>query len=190
MELLKSYLQKISPVTDQEWVSFSSQVTSAQYQKNDFFCQVGQGPDTFGFIDQGLFKLSYIKEDGKEAIKLFSSAGHFIGPYANFLKNTKSNIQIQALTESTVFKFNSTLMVKLSQESKNWETCRRVLAEMHYVLKEDREYQFMILDAAARYEKFLEEYKEYIHLIPDYHIANYLNVSASYLSTLRKSRKS
>ena len=54
-----------------------------------------------------------------------------------------------------------------------------------YSLKEKRELEMSLLQADERYAIFRNEFKGVEQLIPQYHIASYLGISATQLSRIR-----
>jgi len=77
-------------------------------------------------------------------------------------------------------------MVKLFKSSAHWEKIGRRITESLYLEKEEREYQFLCLDAVSRYQSFLKEFKNEVNKIPDYMVASYLGITPVYLSKLKR----
>jgi CRP-like cAMP-binding protein len=51
--------------------------------------------------------------------------------------------------------------------------------------KEKKELEIVLLDASQRYKIFQQEFPTLEQLIPQYHIASYLGISATQLSRIR-----
>jgi CRP-like cAMP-binding protein len=58
------------------------------------------------------------------------------------------------------------------------------MAQDYFIKKDQREYEFLLLDATQRYQNFLCDYKNLKERIPQYHIAAYLGISPVSLSRL------
>jgi len=65
------------------------------------------------------------------------------------------------------------------------ERMARIVAERFFVTKEKREIELATLEAKDRYLIFQEEHPGLEQLIPQYHIASFLGVSATQLSRIR-----
>jgi CRP-like cAMP-binding protein len=67
----------------------------------------------------------------------------------------------------------------------DWERFARCHAEWLFVLKEQREIELVLLDAAQRYQLFRQQYPSLEQKIAQYHIARYLGVTPTQLSRIR-----
>jgi len=66
----------------------------------------------------------------------------------------------------------------------------RILAEQHFILKEQREAALLLDDAETRYRQFLSDYPGLDKRIAQYHIASYIGVTPVTLSRIRKKMRS
>ena len=65
------------------------------------------------------------------------------------------------------------------------ERLSRKIAEYYFLEKEKKELEIVLLDASQRYRLFQKEFPTLEQLIPQYHIASYLGISATQLSRIR-----
>jgi len=65
------------------------------------------------------------------------------------------------------------------------ERIARMTAEQFFIQKEKREIDLVMLEAKDRYLILKEEHPSLEQLIPQYHIASYLGVTATQLSRIR-----
>ena len=77
---------------------------------------------------------------------------------------------------------------ELFDGSVEWERFGRRLAEMLYLRKERRELDFLLLDAAGRFEAVRRELGDAAARIPRHLLASYLGIAPESLSRLRKRR--
>lgn len=190
MEFVRSILNQIQPLDDTSWQFFESHLTKKKLLKGTNFVGIGDAVTHFAFIKSGIFKISYLtEENGKEVIKLFSGPGDLIGAYADFLRSSPSRVTITAMSDSEICTIAFADIDKLMENSPTWETYRRKIAEFHYLLKEDKEYELLVNSAAERFIKFQSKFEHFEDHIPDYLVAAYLNITPSYLSTLKKNSK-
>ena len=65
---LRSHIEKILPLNDDEYELISSCFTYKKYKKHQFLVQEGQAVPYNYFVLKGLLKLVYTDEGGKEHI--------------------------------------------------------------------------------------------------------------------------
>lgn len=183
---LKTLIQKYSAIEEQEWLQVRDFIKTVKVKKGESFLNVGGTSDRFAIVEEGLFRIFYINSEGKEAIKTFRSKGGVIGAYAEFLRAMPSRLCVEALTDATISVVSAKDMLSIFKRSAQWERIGRVITEQLYLEKEEREYQFLCLDAGARYKAFLRDYSGEEHKIPDYMVASYLGITPVYLSKLKK----
>lgn len=190
MDFVKAILEKISPIDEENWKQFQAFLTNKTLRKGEIFTAIGDEVTHFAFIKNGILKISYLTEtNGKEIVKLFSGPGDLIGAYADYLRGTPSRVNITAMSDCEICSFAFRDINKLMSDLPQWEVYRRKIGEYHYLLKEDKEYELLVNTAEERYEKFLIKFATFENHIPDYMVAAYLNVTPSYLSTLKNKKR-
>ncbi|PIP90220.1 MAG: hypothetical protein COW01_11025 [Bdellovibrionales bacterium CG12_big_fil_rev_8_21_14_0_65_38_15] len=185
-EQVRVLLDRYSKTTDEQWNEIEKSFRSETIKKGEKFLSVDEVSNRFAVVEEGLFKIFYVDSDGKEAIKTFRAKGGVIGAYAEFLRNIPSRLSVQALRDSKITVIQGSEMVKLFKSSAHWEKIGRRITESLYLEKEEREYQFLCLDAVSRYQSFLKEFKNEVNKIPDYMVASYLGITPVYLSKLKR----
>lgn len=161
--------------------------TRKQLDRNENFINYEDPSSRFALIEDGTFKLTYHNAmKNKEVIKLFSGPGDFIGPYADFLRNRASQIKISSITKSIIYSCDFSHFMQLTVSDPSLEKSLHEITKSLYLLKEEKEYELLCLDAKERLKRFKNKFQPYMDEIPQYLIAEYLNISASYLSTISK----
>ena len=183
---IKNITQRLGKIDDLEWDKISSLIRTQKIKKGQCFLSVGETSDRFAVVEEGLFRIYYVDQEGKEAIKTFRSRGGVIGAYAEFLRKIPSRLNVEALCDSTISVVQADDVMNLFKSSAAWEKVGRKITELLYLEKEEREYQFLCLDASHRYQAFLKEYAQDLARIPDYMVASYLGITPVYLSKLKK----
>lgn len=190
MDFIKDLLEDLSPLSDESWDKLKPHLMMQKLEKGELFVSAGEVPTKIAFIKEGVFKISYRNESNLSYIKLFSGPNELIAPFADYLRHQNSKIDIAAITKSKIYTCTFKDLEQLLKESNDWEIYRRKIVEMHYLLKEKKENELVMNDAVERYVKFNEQFNRFLDDIPDYFIADYLNISPSYLSTIKKRLKS
>jgi CRP-like cAMP-binding protein len=185
---IKRLVSHLTAFSEQDWSGVQHLIRTATYKKGERFLSIGDPCDRFGVVEEGIFRIYYIDVDGKDAIKTFRSQGAFIGSYAEFLRGIPSRLCVEALSDSVLSVVQADDMMETFKKSGPWEQVGRKIAEQLYLEKEEREYQFLCMDAAKRYEAFLRKYADCHERIPDYMVASYLGITPVYLSKLKKEK--
>ncbi len=185
---MKRLIYSLTNVTDLEITAFLKHVETIDINAGECLLKNGEDADFFGVVETGLFKISYEGLNGNDCVKTFRGPGGLIGSYADYLNCSVSRVNVQALKSSKISRFKMSLVEDFYSLSPSWEKLGRKIAEVLYCEKEDREYQFLCLDAAKRYESFLKKFPVKQFSIPDYLVASYLGITPVYLSKLKKGR--
>jgi CRP-like cAMP-binding protein len=179
------FLNRISKLSPETLAQFTLYATESRLNKNEYFVKEGEVSLEVGILLSGIVRSFYTTHDGKEYNKNLFVAPNVIGSYVSFITGQPTRLPQQALTDCVVVKIPLSAIEKLSENNIEVERLRRKIAEHFFVLKEKRELEMALLQAEERYLIFQEEMKGAEQLIPQYHIASYLGISATQLSRIR-----
>jgi CRP-like cAMP-binding protein len=157
--------------------------------KNEYLLMAGDVPEYIGFVRSGLLRLFYIDMDGTEANKHFCVENTLAISYSAFLQRKESMFYIQALEDTKLAAIDYQTYIDLLDSHMCWQIVARKLAEMLFILKEKREFEFLLTDAQQRYLQFLKDYPGLEIRLSQYHIASYVGVTPESLSRIRSSLK-
>lgn len=178
------------PLPMEEWLAFESKLVERSLSKGDYLLQAGDTTLEIGIILNGLFRLYYTDNNGKEHIKSFRRSGELIGAYAEMLLNIPSRTYVQAMEASKLVLISRNDFLPFYAHHSCWQTIGRMVAEEHFLAKEQREFEFLQLDVLERYNKFKDDFGSLMGKIPQHQIASYLGITPVALSrVLSKSRK-
>lgn len=186
IEKIYLLLNNISGLTYDTWLELLPHITEFELKKNDFFVKEGEVSREIGLLTKGVVRSFYTTEDGKEYNKTLFAAPNIIGSYVSLITGKPNRLPQQALTDCIITKIPLSAIEKLSEDYIEIERLRRKIAEQFFVLKEKRELEMALLQGEERYLIFQKEFPKIEQLIPQYHIASYLGVSATQLSRIRK----
>lgn len=185
MNQLRQIINQFVVLNDSEWAAFVALFEHKTMQKKHYFSIYGAYPSQFAFVKSGVLRAFYRTTTGEEYNKTFFTSGHFIGAYSSLVTGNKNLIDIQCLTPCELLVADYPSFVNLYDTYPKIERIARVLAEYFFVQKEKREIELVTLEAKDRYMIFKEEHPNLEQLIPLYHIASYLGISATQLSRIR-----
>tara|TARA_Y100000588_G_scaffold362370_1_gene424017 strand:- start:138 stop:734 length:597 start_codon:yes stop_codon:yes gene_type:complete len=183
---MHAFLDRISPILDTLWAPCSHIFSVQQFGRDEYLLRAGDIGTYAYYVDEGLVRLFYTNDSGREFIKSFSTADDFCGSFSSSLFKTPCRFSIQALELTTVVYTLFDQIVDLFPTDIRWERLGRKLAEGYALLKEEREAELLLDPAETRYRRFLEDYPDLDQRIPQYHIASYLGITDVALSRIRK----
>lgn len=138
------------------------------------------------FITDGLIRLYYTTEQGKEFNKGFYREQDFLWPKAPSARTEPSLFTIECLTPCSFWQVSfSSFQTKLAKEGV-WENFALPYLEHFADEKFIREYEFLIHDAQTKYACLRSSLGPMIDRIPDYHLASYLGITNVALSRVKK----
>jgi len=156
-------------------------------KKGDIFIKAGEIPEVVGFICEGLMRVFYIDENGRDFTKLFNLQFDFISSFASFIERCESYLNIEALEDTTVCVVSYDAFRMFIERHPCWLKIYTKSLEKFYVIKERREGQLLWDDAKTRYSQFLKDFPGIEKRVRQYHIASYLGISPVSLSRIRAS---
>ena len=185
MDSLKSYFNHISPLTNQTWDEISPLFKQVTLLKNQCFVKENELASTIGFLESGVVRAYFMNSQGKEYNKQFFVGQSLIGAYSSLLTGNPNLITQQALTDCVIYTCNYQELISRFNAHQDLERLARTIAEYYFLEKEKKEIEIVLLDATERYAIFQKEFPTLEQLIPQYHIASYLGISATQLSRIR-----
>jgi CRP-like cAMP-binding protein len=183
---LKTFFNRLTPISTESWDKFAPLFTPKVLKKGDYFITDGQIATEIGFLESGIIRAFYRNNEAVEYNKHFFLNPCFIGGYASLITGKPNQINQQALTDCTIQVAQFAAIQNLYQSCPDIDRAARILAEQFFVQKEQREIDIVLLDADKRYLIFQKEFPQLEQQIPQYHIASYLGITPTQLSRIRR----
>ncbi|XYK80050.1 MAG: Crp/Fnr family transcriptional regulator [Labrenzia sp.] len=159
-----------------------------RFQADDVLFSAGDRPDVLYFTQSGLVRFFYLTDDGKEFNKNFVAAGSVVTSLSTFLSGVPSPFFTQALEDTVTIALPMEFVRRQVEADIYWERLLSRSVAMLALKKEQREASFLLQDAGARYEAFLDDFPDLAPRLPQYHIASYLGITPVALSRIRARR--
>lgn len=185
MNELKAYLETLIHFTENEMDVFTSLFFEIQLKKNEYFAEEGEFSSKLAFISTGVLRAFFRNKSGNEYNKTFFTPINFVAAYSSITTKQKNLINIQCLTDCTLFVADFKHISSLYTKYPKFESLARIMAEYKFYVKEKREIELVTLDATEHYKIFKKEHPNLENLINQYHIASYLGITPTQLSRIR-----
>jgi CRP/FNR family transcriptional regulator, anaerobic regulatory protein len=172
-------------ICDKELTELSGLFFEKEFPKKTNLVSAGDKWSKIFFIHRGIIRLYYTDAEGREFNKGFFQEGDLLWPVAPSARNNEILFNIAALEDIkvSVCKFAS-FYSWLSNHS-YWEKFALPYAESFAEEKFLREYEFLMLSAAEKFQNFCIKNPELSKRIPDYHLATYLGITNVSLSRIK-----
>ena len=185
-ELLRSKLNSIISITDEEFDYCKSLFVPKSLSKKHFLLQEGEVCRYQGFVEQGMLRSYTIDDKGAEHIMQFSPEGWWVADLSSYITGETSQFNIEALEDSEILLLTKPSWDQLMRKIPKFEHYFRIIIQNHLIATQKRLMQSITETAEEKYLKFIETYPECLQRVPQHMIASYLGITKETLSRLRK----
>jgi len=185
MKSLTGFFNAISPLKEKTWEELLPLFKETTLSANEYFVRENEVARKIAFLDSGVVRAFFINQEGQEYNKQFFVGPSSIGGYTSLLTGKANLIPQQALTDCKIWSCDFRSLTDRYDQYPDLERLARKMAEYYFLEKEKKELEIVLLDATQRYRLFQKEFPTLEQLIPQYHIASYLGISATQLSRIR-----
>ncbi|HLR26832.1 MAG TPA: Crp/Fnr family transcriptional regulator [Fodinibius sp.] len=182
---LRTTLKQWVDLPDAQWNELAAIFHPKTVAKDDYLLHTGDEVYELYYVGEGLLRIYYLNERGKESNKAFPAQGGFAGPLATALLKMPSRYGIQALEDSVLLTTQYDDYFNLLDQHPLFDRLGRKILEWLLGRRELREQSLLQQSAKERYLDFIERYSSLLNRIPQYHIASYLGITDVSLSRLR-----
>lgn len=184
--LLSGFLQTLVPFTPIELQDIISNFKREEVAKNTTLIAEGEVSKRFYFMESGMGRSYYLKEDGKDITQWFFAGGKFMSSVDSFFQQTPSLYYLETLEDSVLYSITKNEMDILFSKYHKMEQLGR-LASIEMLTKVTNKLNAIQFQTAKqRYEYMLEEFPNISHRVPLGYIASYLGMTQETLSRIRR----
>jgi CRP/FNR family transcriptional regulator, anaerobic regulatory protein len=155
-------------------------------KRNDHFLVEGQICNSIAFINSGSIIYYKTTNEGVEITTDFALEGDWVTNNLSRLTNSKSLINIKALSDTELIVIPNMTLNNLYEKHTKFEKIGRIIMEQAYIQLVQLSIDLQILSAKERYLKLLKTKPKIMQNIPLHHIATYLGIAPKSLSRIRK----
>lgn len=153
-------------------------------KRGDLFLKHGRPCTKIGKLTKGVMRGFVYDDDGDEITTHFYQEGDMV--VGSSIPNVNTSMTIQALEDCEISVANYSAVI--SQVNKNQEITEIITREFQKLNKQlqSRLVSLLSLSALEKYELLLKDYPGLLNRIPHYYIAQYLGITPTQLSRVRK----
>lgn len=159
---------------------------SVTFPKNHVLEEEGKKPQYLYFVVSGFLRLFHYNDKGDEVTTHINCPPGFITSYINFINQTKSNDNLECITECKLLRITIKDLNLLTQQSLAFNKFSFWVFQESLAYNENRSKDLAELTAEQRYLKLMTNHPEIIHHVPLQYIASFLGMNAKSLSRIRK----
>lgn len=182
LEILQQLIKNIHPLTDSQWEEFSSIWKPFSAKRKITLTAAGEVENYLYFVTEGVQRIYYLDEQGREATLVFSYAPSFGGVLDSFMLQQKSKYDYETLTPSVFLRASFTDLQTVIQHHPIVETMilRQISSALSGVL--DRLVELQCYSSTEKFKKLLSRSPHILQLIPHKYLANYIGVDPTNFS--------
>ena len=188
-DLLKQNIHKNLNLSKSELESVCNYFKPFELKKRDYLLTQGSICKFEGFVVKGCFSVFTLDKKGNENTLYFAAKDWWLMDIDSFMNQTPSDLNIQALEDSTVLLINRQDKMKLYDSLPVVEKLFRVMSQKALVSWQRRLIRNHCFTAKERYFHFIQTYPDISSKLTDKQIAGYLGISHEFLSKIKKSKK-
>ena len=186
---LREQIEKLTPLTDEEFEYILSHFTLKKLKKHQFLIQESDAVLNDFYVLKGCLKAYHTNQDGKDYILQFAVEDWWITDYQAYFKETVATINVDCIEECELLCLSLHNREKLCSELHKIEHFFRKKSNAGYVALQQRILSLLNSSAKERYEQLFQLYPKLFQRVPKTLIAAYLGVSRETLSRLNSSAK-
>ncbi len=186
MEKLIERLAEFYPLSDKSKQQLISLMHYQKFDKNYRIADLGDTPTHFFVLMDGVVRSFAIDEKGKEYTRSLYVPMVATGSLSALILDKPAQVVYECLTDCSFLACDFGKYKEYASENIELANLYNAVMERVFITMEKRIYELSMLNAKERYLKLRDRIPNIENLIPQYHIASYLNVTPVQLSRIRK----
>jgi CRP-like cAMP-binding protein len=181
---LRKHIEKIIPLTDDEYAFVISHFTSKKFKKHQYLIQEGDPVKYSYFVISGLLKLVFTDAKAKQHIVSFAMEDWWESDYYAYFTETNATMSLECLEDTEVLCCTLENYKKLCEGLQKMERFFLDKATFGFLGSQRRIISWQTSNSKERYEQLLKQYPTLFQRVSKSLIASYLGVSRETLSRL------
>lgn len=186
MDAIHQFLDNLFPLPKESKQKFLHLSELVFLKKNSFIFKAGDVHDSFFILKSGIARSFCVDKNGKEFSRSFFTPMMSAGSLSLLIEGKKSEFSYQCLTDCSFYKINFKAFIKITESDLYLSKLYRKMLETSFLIFKNKLDDLAMLNASERYLKLQKQIPNIDNLLPQYHIASYLNITNVQLSRIRK----
>ena len=184
LDQLKRTVDVISLLPEEDWIAFSKLWKVVREKRKQTITAAGSQENYLYFVLDGVQRVFYLDDEGREATLIFTYAPSFGGVVDSFLLQQPSKYYYETLTASRFLRASMKEMHQLMTTRPAVETfIRKALSAVLGGLLE-RIVELQCYSSEEKYKRLMRRSPHILQLLPHKYLANYLGMDATNFSKL------
>jgi CRP-like cAMP-binding protein len=180
----RHFCHQFSPLDKEAADELFKDVKTKSFKKGEYMVKRGEVCKHLFFLNEGLAKICFVKDDKTFVMRFFSEKRLFT-VFDSYLTQTPSDFMLVALESTTVTMVSYEKMEALCKKYHCMETFFRKLVSITPARMMKRISEMLEENATERYNIFVKEYSAILQRISLGDIADYLGITQQSLSRIR-----
>ena len=182
---LKKRIERLSPLTDEEWSLFEAKWKRKTASKNDYLLKPGQVESKFYYVHSGVHRMFGDKE-GEEVNVGFAYNGDYSGMFDSFLSQKPTDMYLQAITDCKMLYISYQDLMGMFDRFKSIERWGRLFNAEMLIAMARRQMESRSYSAEEKFQRLWDQSPHIFQLVPQKYLATYLGMTPETFSRLRK----
>lgn len=180
------FLTSFAPFSDTELTDILSFFKKETIKKGTILIEEGQISNKLCFLEKGIGRSYYLKEDGKEVTVWFFGDGKFMTSLDSFFQQKPSAYYIEMLEDAMLYTITKKEIDSLFEKYHKMEKFGRLLSIQMLTDMVNKLNAIQFQTAKERYKYMLNEFPNIVYRVPLGDIASYLGITQETLSRIRR----
>jgi CRP-like cAMP-binding protein len=184
LDQLKRTVDAISVLPEEDWIAFSKQWKAVGEKRKQTITVAGSQENYLYFVLDGVQRVFYLDDEGREATVIFTYAPSFGGVVDSFLLQQPSKYYYETLTASRFLRAPLKEMHSLMMTRPAIEIFIRIALSITLSGLLERIVELQCYTSEEKYKRLLKRSPHILQLLPHKYLANYLGMDATNFSKL------
>ncbi len=183
-EKLKEAISSLGQISNEEWDAFQDIWELVEENRKVNLTSPGQIERFTYFIIEGVQRIYYLGEDGKEATIVFTYEGDFGGVLDSYLLQTPSKYYYETLSKSILLRCTKKAFDAVQEGHAGIKKAIDKALHLGFSGTMTRLAELQSLSSEEKFRNLLRRSPHILHMIPHKYLANYIGIDPTNFSKL------
>jgi len=186
MDLLRKSIERITPLTDEEWRLILEKSKCIQLKKGEFLQTQNSFVVYECFVLSGCFKTYIMNENGTETVIFFTFGNEWICDLNAFYHKKQASYNIRALEDIELIIITKPAKDVLFTKIPKLVNFHIYMIEKANIVLQQRVLDLMNKTSKERYADFIHKNADRLRTVNNKNLSSYLGISQEFLSRIKK----